>query len=256
MKQKKLLSLKFHNILSKYKKQACDETVLESVHSLCLNKIKTWPPSKKTMAALFATVDSFLFDRVLVETLISMGIRIDFSLGIDKLHIAGQTTFMYGKTVINFKLNHDLFETLFDQQPSASYSTGGRQCESIRACFLNIFFHEMCHIFIYMYRTVTETKKWTERSHGKMFSLLCKKVFLQNEVRHALIPGFRAWASTPKIRQESLKCQRMRKSMEYYDNGVWVTVKINSVRRIFASVTSKDGNYDVPISLLRPKKKK
>lgn len=250
------LATRFSKLLAKYKKQSCNEILLESVHSKCVHNIESWPPSKQMMADIFSIVDLLLFDGILVETFLKMGISLKFSLVINKNDIAGQTTYTYGKKIINFKLNLDLFETLFDPSKTpSSYLTGGRKCQNIRACFLNIFFHEMCHIFIYLYRTVTKTKTWTERSHGKMFSLLCSKIFLQSEVRHALIPGFEAWESTPKIRDMALYCQKMRRSMEYYDNGVWIPVKINSVKRIFVSVTSKDGNYDVPISLLRPKQK-
>jgi hypothetical protein len=248
----KSIAVEFEAILELYKKQSCDPIILNYLLSYCGKCIFQWPLDKQVMAKLFETVDELVFDQLLVKTLLFYNLKMDFSTSISKLNIAGQTKFVYGSSVIKFMLNDELFQLLFDESDH-QYMAGGKQCTNRHSCFLEIFIHEMCHIFIYLYRTVNSLEDWPEKSHGKMFSFLCRRVFLQTEIRHALIPGFSAYADSNEIKTLAREHQQSGDAMEYFYDGQWLTVKIQKVKRIFATVSGENGTYDVPISLLRPK---
>jgi len=246
-----LLKDSFRKILSFYKKRKCDNDVLDYVLTICRGYMSQWPPSEDKMAKIFETIDEYLFDGLLTTTLVYLDMNIEFTTSLSRKHIAGQTTFGFGDSVITFGLNGKLFETLFTSNNN-QYIVGGKQCRDINTCFLEIFAHEICHVFIYLYRSVYGIKKWEERSHGRMFSLLCRQVFRQIETKHGLIPGFSSFADLAVIRDIARECEKNDIDMEYFDNGEWLTVKVYNVRRVYASVSGDAGKFDVPISFLRP----
>lgn len=245
----------FGAILEHYRETKSTKAEIQSLVGECATHIDRWPIDTGTMAGIFRSVDDAVFGGLLVYTLRTHGMKINFEHGDLGPLVAGRTKFTYMDPDLRFHMNGALFEGVFRGEEKASYTTGGLKCGSMEECYINIFFHEMCHVFIYLYRTVNRLREWGERSHGQTFKLLLSNVFLQVDHRHTLIPGFDAYADDIVVRADVKKAMGHGEKMEYFNigDGRWDIVTVVGMYDKYTEVKGDRGpSYCVPTVLMRP----
>lgn len=237
--------------------------------------------SPKKLATLFAAVDDLAFDGLIIQNLKKYKLKMRFSCNSHdiKSHAdaAGTTGFDHKRKLILFKMNVKLFTNLFKDSPAKikkstkqnkkrrtknnNYSVGDRQCSSRIHCFVKIFLHETCHIFLYLLRLEHEHNKkqkklkplrQQELSHGDTFGKILHNLFHQTDSKHTLIPGFNSYGDIRKIRHD---IQVGHPVLLYSGRGRWQKVKLLEVKRKEARVSHKGKIVEVPLVLLRPAKK-
>jgi len=237
------------------KQNTVSQHALDELVANC-SKSLVWPPSPSMVHQVYCMVDRVCFRSLLSVSQELLGISLQFSLAVDQgPGVAGNTSYTLGGSVVLVSLNQALFEGLFVRSGSkASYLTGGRRCKNIWVCFLSTLFHEMCHVFVYFYVSVHRFTKWTQHAHGQLFSLVARKIFLQTESRHVLVPGFRALYDKKTIRLLAKQALAGLGKMYVFTGTGWSLVHIYDVRRVYATVRLLDEQEQrvVPISFLRP----
>ena len=219
-------------------------------------KFKNIPsePSPQKMRALFHFIDKKVFEGILTKALKFFKIKVTFRVDQLKQGVAGYTNWKYKSKHMLFNVHYGLFDKLFKQKKAGPFLSGGKQCVSKTNCFMSIFVHEMCHVFVYLFRMIFKHETWNQRSHGKLFSKLVKNAFGQTEAKHALLPGFKAHADHTTIRASAK--EQIGQKIYAFVKRKWVKVTLVDVRNKYATV--KDRKKDeivVPISFLKPNRK-
>jgi len=216
-------------------------------------------------AFLFDEIDRLWFDNLLGQVLYEEGLEIEFVLQVTGKQVpegvAGFTTHVPTTKRITFTVHLALFENLFTI-PSVggirhAYAIGDLQCTSFGACFLQIFFHEICHVFVYLVRILSKESvplKGLDESHGALFFTLLSCLFHQTSKEHSLLKGFTSFGDTSDIvehlNQPGDQLFAFAGAKKGWKKGIFKEY-IDSHR---VKVKVEGQEYTIPIMLVKPRK--
>lgn len=215
----------------------------------------------KVSADVFDLADELWFDNLLGRVLCDKKLEIQFVLvkaqSALPRSVAAFTQHDPNSKRIVFTINMALFKDLFAGRKKQSYATGDVQCTSMISCFLQIFLHEMCHVFVYLVRICSKNKKTKalERSHGKVFSSLLSKLFHQTSPDHALLKGFHSYGHSETIKRD---CPVGEKVLVYAgaEKGWKEAVVVAFQAKGEVTIRTSGKKFTVSIMLMKPKRKK
>ena len=246
------MATKFKKLIQHYRTHATTKAQYKRLLATLTNVSARWPLRSEDLQRMFNVVDEQMFEGLLRQTLQQNKIQLkivpeDPEQDVDTV---GKTYWRWGSSTMYMFVNSNLLSKVFHVSEETSALAGGEVCTSRQHCFIVTFLHEMCHVFVLLYRVSTKQKRtWKQSAHGKLFSAISRGAFLQFDHQHVLLVGFRAYANVAQIKRDI----RGAAQVELFEDGSWSVVTLMRINKDNMAVISVHGDeFDVPLGLLRP----